>query len=75
MQHCKFRNRYFHCNYLFTYAFIQCTVEPLYCGHHWAKKMYQGVLISEVDLYTIGTSETRDSLFQRRPVTTVVYLC
>ena len=32
-----------------------CTVEPLYCGHHWSKKMcphQRGVLISEVDLYT-----------------------
>ena len=28
------------------------TVEPLYCGHHWAKKMCPGVLVSEVDLYT-----------------------
>ena len=31
------------------------TVEPLYCGHHWAKKMCmhcRGVLISEVDLHS-----------------------
>ena len=41
-----------HAHVLCIYAYIHtdmCTVESLYCGHHWAKKMCP--LIREVSLF------------------------
>ena len=53
------------------FGLFRYTVEPLYCRHHWAKEnvsSLEGVLISEVDLYTKVYHWIRKvSLFQRCP--------
>ena len=54
--------------HVYVHVYIHCTVEPLYCGHHWEPSNCldcRGVLNSGVVLYGMGQKQV--SILERCP--------